>query len=284
MLHRMVLILALCGACFAQCSQDMVRGTWGYYSQGTLLVTVPGSAAPTPVPVVGLGIQKIDYQGQFTVQSTLNAGGQVQSGTFSGSIQVNPDCTATDTYSIPGVPGKGTDRLLILGNGTEMRLMPMVGALGPMTALAYYRRISWGDPQCTSDMVHGVYGGTADGLFLMAVAGQSQPVAMPYSGILAMTFPYTGKGTGAATTSIPGTFLDWSFPEAVVAVNADCTGTIKWKAAPKGSPQVGSGSDNIIVLSNGDELWSLQTQNYAGVPIIIEKYRRISTLPVAPNW
>ena len=101
MLRRTVLAFSLCSVCFAQCSLNTVRGTWGYYSQGTLMMNLPGGSGPVPVPYAGLGLEKIDNQGQFTVQGSLNAGGQVQAVNFTGSIQVNPDCTSTDTYTVP---------------------------------------------------------------------------------------------------------------------------------------------------------------------------------------
>jgi hypothetical protein len=281
----MALVLSLlCSGCFAQCSLDTIRGTWGYYGRGTLMMKVAGSSDSAPVPFLGLGIQRIDAQGQFTLQGTFNAGGQIQPATGSGTIQVNPDCTATDTYSLPGFPGTGVDRLLILDHGNEMRLMGTTGVMGPAVSMAYYRRISWGEPYCTSDMVHGVYAGTQDGTVLMPALGQSPPVSTPYFGIFALTFQWDGSGTGVATTTVPGTVVDWSFPEMPLTVNSDCTATMTWSGTPKGSSRMSTGSDNVLVLNGGDELWTLQTQNSASTPIVFATFKRISTLPVPPKW
>jgi hypothetical protein len=289
MFHRIVvrafpLLSLLSYGCFAQCSLDTVRGTWGYYGRGTLMMKGANTPDPAPVPFLGLGIQRIDAQGQYTLEGTLNVGGQIQPAAGGGSIQVNPDCTATDTYALPGIPGTGGDRLVILDNGKEMRLMGTTGVLGPAVSMAYYRRISSGEPHCTSEMVHGVYMGTQDGIFLTAAPGQSQPVSLPYSGIWAIAYQWDGSGTGAATTTVPGTILDWSFPEMPITVKSDCTASMTWKAIPKGSSRVSTGSESVLVLNDGDELWVLQTQNSASGSFAIGIYKRISMLPVLPKW
>ena len=179
MFRRFLPVLALGSACFAQCSQDMVRGTWATWVQGIIMMTAPGSAQAVPTPAAQLVVLTVDYQGRYTGSGNASLGGQAVKGTFSGTIQVNSDCSATNTFSIsvagmPAIPGQGVERLTVLDNGNEMRGMATIGLLGAPTGVSYYRRISWGDPQCTSDMVHGVYAFTYDGTVLMTPPGQSQ--------------------------------------------------------------------------------------------------------------
>jgi hypothetical protein len=254
----------------------------------TFITTDPTTKQTVPVPAAILDVFKIDYQGRVTGTSTGSMGGQIMTSSFSGTVQVNPDCTGAVslTLAVPGMPPiSGGSRLWILGNGTEMRNMPNVpfGPLGGAVGIEYARRVSWADPQCTPDMVHGVYAATYEGMFLLPVQGQTQPVAAPYSGIFAMTFGYGGRGTGNATMSMAGTILDFVFTDAAITVNADCTATVNWKGAPKGMA-IGNGTDKFVVLNYGDEMISVQTQNTGGAPIIIGKYKRISNVPVAPNW
>src|SRR5512140_2785317 len=92
-------VLSLCSPSFAECSLNTVRGTWAFQGRGTGFINVPGSSTPMPAPFVALGTVKIDNQGRYTAHGTASAGGQVQDADWSGSIQVNPDCTATDTYT-----------------------------------------------------------------------------------------------------------------------------------------------------------------------------------------
>ncbi len=174
MLRQILIVLGLGTACFAQCSLDTVRGAWAYYSQGQLM---PGFSW---VPYAGLGVEEIDDQGRFTAHGKMNAGGQMMDLAFSGSMTVNPDCTATETYTLPGIPGEGSDRLMILDSGNEMRSIGLTGVMGAASGIGSFRRISWAEPQCSSNMVHGTYAGSFDGSYLLA---SQNPVFLPYSAV-----------------------------------------------------------------------------------------------------
>jgi hypothetical protein len=290
MFYRIVMA-ALSGAslCAAQCSLDMVRGTWAGYYTGYITMSIPGSSTPVPTPAAQLIVEKIDYQGRMTGSGYANVGGKVISGTFTGNYQVNPDCTGSDTFNINvagmgPLPGTGVERVLILSGGAEMRAMATAGQLGGPVGTGVYRRVSWGDPQCTQDMARGGYAVTWDGVWLGTLPGQSQPAPFPYSQIGVAAFDYAGNGTGAATMSVGGNMADLTLPQLALSVNADCTGAINYKGGPKGSPPSMSGVNQIVLLNNGDEFLELPTQASMGSPIAIGRARRISTLPVAPNW
>jgi hypothetical protein len=289
MFYRILPALLLGSLCCAQqCSLQTVRGTWVSYGQATDMLTVANISQPVPTPFAGLALVGIDNQGRVSASGTGVLGGQVITSDLTGSIQVNPDCTAILNFTPkpPFPPTQQIVRLVVMDNGNEMRAMIVQDMAGKPAGVVYYRRISWSDPQCTSDMVRGVYGITYDGTLLTAQPGQSQPVPAPASLIGVTLIDYQGRMTGAATISAAGNVADFVFPDASIAVNADCTGATKWKAAPKGSNQVlpGQGVDKIVVLNNGDEMILLLTQTPLGVPIMLGRGKRISMLPVLPNW
>ena len=278
------LLLALCGSSFAQaqwrCSSDTVRGTWGWQSHGTTMMTLPGSSVPVPVPFASLGVMKVDYQGRYTAHATVSVGGQVQDADLAGSIQVNADCTATETCTVGTLPC--ADRLVILDGGNEMRWMPTKYPLGPAAGVAYMRRLSWGEPHCTSDMVRGVYGGTGEGVYMFPAPGQSQLVPTPWSVLSTQTFQYGGSGTAVNTASMAGTIVDVEFPELSIEVNPDCTATMKYTGAvSKHFPgQTFKGAMKYIVLNDGDELIGMDTEFNAGLPIVLDNLKRISMAPM----
>jgi hypothetical protein len=273
------LLLPLCSSSFAQCSLNTVRGTWGWQSHGTALVSVPGSSTPVPVPFASLGIMNIDYQGRLTAYGTMSAGGQVQEFGFPGLMQVNPDCTASDTYTIG--PFEGADRIVILDNGNEMQVMPTKHPMGPVTGRAYFRRIAWDEPHCTGNMVRGLYLGTSEGTYMIADSGQSQLAPTPFSAILSTAFQQSGgTGSGVATASMGGTAFDIETSKMSLEVNADCSATLQWTAVSRQAPgQTMTGTTKYIVLDKGKELMGMETANSLGLPIRIENYKRTSMIP-----
>jgi hypothetical protein len=276
-------LLPLCSSCFAQlpCSSDTVRGTWAYQGHGTVMMNLPDSSGPAPVPFAALGIEKIDYQGRYTVHATISVGGKVEDLDYSGSIQVKPDCTATDTYTSGSV--QGADRLVILDNGTEMRSMPTTFPLGPFAGTFDFRRVSWGEAQCDGNMIHGVYAGPRDGTQMMPVAGQ--PVPVPFSAIHTATFRHDGTGTAESTASLGGTIVDFEFPKVTIAVNADCTATMNYTGISKQFPgQTFTGSVKYVVLNSGNELIGMDTEANTGLPaVVLDNLNRIFMTPAAPD-
>lgn len=272
------LMLAASVPVFAECSAHTVRGAWAFQGQGTALMTIPGAATPTPVPFVSLGTMSIDRHGRYKGKGTISIGGQVQEVEYAGAIQVNPDCTAIETGTVGPLQTAG--RLIILDKGNEMRELPTTHPLGPVTELAYFRRISWGKPHCTQDTVRGVYGGSGNGTFMVPVPGQPAPVPMPFSGIFTMSFDGEGTGSGRATASLGGGLAEVEFPELTLTVNRDCTATLKYNGVVAQAPdQSFSGTLEYIVLNHGDELIGMETESSIGQPIELESHKRISMVP-----
>jgi hypothetical protein len=288
-LHRSLagaaaLLLLLCSSSFAQwrCSSETVRGTWAYQGHGTVMMNVPGSG-PVPVALTGLGVGNIDYQGRYTLHATMSAGGQVQDFNFSGSVKVNPDCTGTVTYTSGSV--QGADRLVILDHGNAMHSMPTQFPLGPFAGMFNLRRIPWWEAQCDGSMVRGVYAGPRDGTQMMPVAGQPQPVAIPFSAIHTATFRNGGTGSASSTASMGGTIVDFEFPQISIAVNPDCTATMKYSGTSKQFPgQTFTGTVKYIVLNYGNELIGMDTEANPGLPgVVLDNLKRISLVSLDPE-
>jgi len=275
------LLIALGGSGFAQwrCSSSTVRGTWAYQGRGTVMMLNPGSASPVPVPLTGLGSGKIDSDGHYTIRATISAGGQIQEVEFSGSIQVNPDCTATAKYTLGST--EGTDRLIILEGGNEMYAMPTSFPLGPFAGVFSLRRVAWGEARCGSYMVRGVYAGPREGTQMMAVPGQSQPTAVPFSAIHTATFQSGGTGSGESTASLGGNIVDFDFSGLSMVVNPDCTARMKYTATSKQFPgQTFTGAIKYVVLDNGNELIGMDTEANPGLPaVVLDNLKRISMTP-----
>jgi hypothetical protein len=220
----------------------------------------------------------VDFQGRYTAHGTISIGGLVQDADITGSIQVNPDCTATETYPT------GVGSMVILDNGNEMRYLPIKHPLGPVAAIGHFRRMSWGQSQCTSDMIRGVYAGTAEGTVMVTLPGQPQPVPTPFSAVITATFDYTGGGSIVSTASLGGNIFTMEFPKNSLAVNADCTATLQWTAVSKQLPgQTFIGTNKYIVLDHGNELLGLETKDSVGPSIVIHSMKRVSMSPTKPD-
>ena len=123
-------------------------------------------------------------------------------------------------------------------------------------------------------LVHGVYGVTWEGAFGAPAPGQSQPVVYPFSQIGVGAYDYAGKGSGAATMSLGGRIVPSALPDLTLTVNEDCTGVVKYTGA----------TIRIVVLNGGDEMLAIFEQLSSGSPIMLGNYKRMSALPVLPNW
>ena len=247
------------------------------------MMSPPGSSVPVPVPLSGLGIGKIDDRGNYTLHATMSAGGQVQDVAYSGSISVNPDCTATSTYKSGAQ--QGTDRLVILDYGNTMNAMPTQFPLGPFAGVFYLRRIAWYEAQCVDAMVRGVYAGPREGTQMMPAAGSSQLTAIPFAAIHTATFDGRGTGKATSTASMGGTIVEFEMPTVSMAVNPDCTATMKYSATSKQFPgQAFAGAVRFIVLSYGNELIGMDTEASPGVPaVVLDNLRRISMTPAVSD-
>lgn len=84
-----------------ECSNETIRGTYAFTIHGTLL---PRGGPSLLVD----GIDKVRYDGlgNFTQVDAVAIGGNLPPGwrPGAGKYSVNPDCTGTQTITIPGMP------------------------------------------------------------------------------------------------------------------------------------------------------------------------------------
>jgi hypothetical protein len=233
-----------------------------------MMIVLPGGSTPTPVPFARMAIVKYDWSGSFTINGMLNVGGASQKLSGTGTIQVDPSCTATDSYSIGGK--SGSDRLVILGNGTEIRMLDTTGGISGVASL---RRLSWGDSECTQNMLHGVYLGSSEGTVIAPIAPQAPAQPLPMSGLFTSADEW-GIASTVGTMSVYGYPGPYSLPRVTATVNSDCSGT----------NASGDSAGYIILLDNGNELWILTTRNPTAPTVWITRMTRVSMQPVAPKW
>jgi hypothetical protein len=75
-----------------RCDQRTVAGTYGFQGQGTL-----GLGTPQVIPAAETGVATADGAGNLTGAVTFSLGGQILSTPFTGTYQVNADCTIAET-------------------------------------------------------------------------------------------------------------------------------------------------------------------------------------------
>jgi hypothetical protein len=108
--------------------------------------------------------------------------------------------------------------------------------------------------------------------------GVARTASTPYFSMFSLIYQWAAAELASQQPQVPGTVLEWSFPEMPITVNLDCTATIASKGMVKGSSRVNTATDFALVLNGGDELWTLQTQNSAAVSMLLAGFKRISTV------
>jgi hypothetical protein len=173
----------------APCSEANVFGTYTFQENGSLI-------AAAAVPFAEMSINPVTLDGTFTGTGILSAGGQsVPVATTTGQIQLNPDCTWTQTADVMsqgasigqarywGVVLDGGDTLW----GIDLSQLPFGKAISLRTGT----RVSYSDPPPTPTVtltVSGSQNGTAyktgDG-FVLAITAPgyaNQPVSVVQNG------------------------------------------------------------------------------------------------------
>jgi len=296
---RTALLAVLFCSCLraqAPCSIETVRGVWVYTTGvATLMMAAPGSAQPVAAPLTALGMYTIDEQGRLTGWFTNMLAGEYSEATVAARVEVNPACTGTIRFTItprgaPGpLPGEAVSRIVVLDNGNEIRAMTITGIMGKPTGTETYRRIvrnSQAVPRCTAETVRGTYGTAADGITLMTLPGQAQPVPAPQSGIGAFAIDGRGGITGGSTVSLSGELMEVELADASFQVMADCTGYILYRIKPKGAPAAlpGRALDKVVIMDDGEEIRSLTLLSLTGKPLMPAVWKRMSKEPGPVGW
>jgi len=261
----------------AMCTQDTVVGTYALAYQGYIIMTPPGATAPIPVPGVGLELLAIDSQGTITGNVYQNFGGQGSNFPMPGKITVNADCTALVDWG-----GGVTGAIIVEQEGASMHsVMMSAGAMGKPIVHGQWKRISRipntiAPAQCSPADVSGMYVFKQQGITIVPVLGSPSPIPLALVGLA--SFGYDGAIAGEGTISMGGTPSDLGFSNGSVVANSDCSGTIKADVV-SGSRDLGAMQASFIALEGGNELWSVQTQDPEGAPIMLGTWMRISPMP-----
>jgi len=209
----------------ASCSMTTLRGSYGGFAQGTILVQLPGMPAP-PFPWAGVGLHNFDGSGNWSVTYAMGIGGAVVpwGAQMIGTYTISRDCTlaiqGTDMPTGSPVAITGT----ISGEGLLQEVHFMYAV--PYTfASGMLRKTPRGG--CSQRTFRGTY----------AVFGQGTDVDVAFPGFPPPPFPmgHVGKLTANGLGYFSGAAMEdmdgFPFPATSAAsytVKADCSvsGTI----------------------------------------------------------
>jgi len=276
------MLLVCAGMALAQpnlCTQDTVTGTYGVAYQGVVIMAVPGSSQPVQIPSVGLSLISIDPKGTATSTGYQIAGGQVTRTSQLGTVNITSNCSGGLDW------GDGTTaNLVVLGEGKEINSMATWAGLTMSPIIAgRWKRISripnTVEPnQCSTSSMVGVYAIRQTGSMMMTLPGSSQALPMPAAMQAVGSVGYDGNGPASGMASIGGQMIAFSVPNTKFVVKPDCTVASTFDLTAEGV-NMGTGAGWGIVLDGGNEVWSIETQDPAGAPVILGTWKRISPLP-----
>ena len=139
LLLSLVVVLAFSAELKAQyCSNATITGTFGYRYFGYF--TAPNGAL---APTAALGVAKIN-NGAVTASWSQSFGGEIHRITGTGKATVNPDCTGSLVFEVPGYVTFKTE-FIVLDEGKEIHMMPVEPAGFVLTG--ELKRISHGAPR-----------------------------------------------------------------------------------------------------------------------------------------
>jgi hypothetical protein len=120
-----------------ECSNKMLRGTYGIQMQGTR--PIPGGGTET---VIGVVLRTYDGRGNFNQIDNIKGAvsGMVADRPGSGTYQVNPDCSGTTSFA-PGPGALIEERIVVLEYGNEIRSITATPA--PLMVSAIAKRIGF---------------------------------------------------------------------------------------------------------------------------------------------
>lgn len=102
-----------------ECSNDTLRGSFGYTSTGTLL----GTFVPPPFagPFAEVGRQTFDGAGNTEATATTSSNGNITPVTIEGTYTVKQDCTGTMTLLVSPFESTVNAYFVISDDGAEIR-------------------------------------------------------------------------------------------------------------------------------------------------------------------
>lgn len=257
----------------ATCAQRMVVGTYALAVQGSTLMTLPGQSQPSKLPFASLAVVSIDREGVLEGIANAVFAGKVAQSPVSGLVQVNQDCTALVTT---GVGTTSTD-VILDGGDTLVGLMIEFPA-GKPALMGTARRISraplsagWSGRRAR---VRGTYSVTYTGDYMVPVPGTTQRLPVPASMLSVVSVDRWGTVEGRGTASIGGQAMPYEITEGQLTLGDDCTATVEMSVMSGGLAD--TGKSWMVVLGEGEELWSIQIESRSAVPVMSGVWKRIS--------
>ncbi len=120
------------------CTPAMVAGAWGYTETGW--VVLPTGA----IPYASVGMLTVDRHGNVSGRRTASAAGQIKTGTITGNITVNPDCTGTLTQILTedtGGSSTAVKAIVFLNNATEAHMIIKPTTLLPVVLSVVAKKV-----------------------------------------------------------------------------------------------------------------------------------------------
>ena len=130
---------------------------------------------------------------------------------------------------------------------------------------------------CSIETVRGVWVETTGvGTAMVAAPGIAQPVPAPVAALGMYSIDEQGRLTGWFNIMLAGNYSDATIAGRV-AVNSNCTGTIRLTVTPLGAPGPlpGEGAFRILVLDNGNEIRAMSVTDFPMKYTGVETHRRI---------
>ena len=130
---------------------------------------------------------------------------------------------------------------------------------------------------CSIETVRGVWVETTGvGTAMVAAPGSAQPVPAPVTALGMYSIDEQGRLTGWFNIMLAGNYSDATIAGRV-AVNSNCTGTIRFTVTPLGAPGPlpGEGAFRILVLDNGNEIRAMSVADFPMKYTGVETHRRI---------
>lgn len=137
---------------------------------------------------------------------------------------------------------------------------------------------------CSIETVRGVWVETTGvGTAMVAALGSAQPVPAPVTALGMYSIDEQGQLTGWFNIMLAGNYSDATIAGRV-AMNSNCTGTIRFTVTPLGapSPLPGEGAFRILVLDNGNEIRAMSVTDFPMKYSGVETHRRIVRNSQAP--
>jgi hypothetical protein len=200
------------------CSQATLKGMYELWEQGTTVGQIPGFPPP-PFPNVTSGTATYDGPGNFFGTFVTSLDGAIAKGTYTGTYTAYPDCTYSDEFTTPLLPGVALhDAGTITRDGIFREVHYIRTDAGGVILGTIKKSALW---PCSLKTLSGTYAVFSQGTITGQFPGfPPPPLLWAHSGIV------TFDGEGGLSYSEMATLNGTSYPDSgtgTYSVNPDCT-------------------------------------------------------------